>query len=195
MPGAEHMGREKNAADTKVFIITHSDLLWMNIKKEWIPLLLFKLMVWIFVPIFVVGAGFSYGTVSPDFCESFFCLAVSHPFFILFSWHMEQVLVTALKLWLYCMAAGWQFCDHDRWHAQSTSPCCPRGKCPPGGNGLYQKVLCVTATAPEEARYLHEPEGRCRFFHLVHTGSSTADVWLSFRQPPLGFSETQGSCG
>lgn len=33
-PGAEHMGRERNAADTKVFIVSHSDLLWMNIKKE-----------------------------------------------------------------------------------------------------------------------------------------------------------------
>lgn len=38
-PGAENMGRERNAAGTKVFIVSHSDLLWMNIKKEWMPLL------------------------------------------------------------------------------------------------------------------------------------------------------------
>lgn len=30
-PGAEHMGRENNAADTKVFIVWHSDLFRMNI--------------------------------------------------------------------------------------------------------------------------------------------------------------------
>lgn len=33
-PGAEHMRREKNAADTKVFIKWHSDLLRMDIKKR-----------------------------------------------------------------------------------------------------------------------------------------------------------------
>lgn len=33
-PGAEHMGREGNAADTKVFIVSHSDLFWMIVKKE-----------------------------------------------------------------------------------------------------------------------------------------------------------------
>lgn len=30
-PGAERMGGERNAADTEVFIVSHSDLSWMNI--------------------------------------------------------------------------------------------------------------------------------------------------------------------
>lgn len=30
-PGAERMGGERNVADTEVFIVSHSDLSWMNI--------------------------------------------------------------------------------------------------------------------------------------------------------------------
>lgn len=96
------MGREKNAADTKVFIVSHSDLLWMNLKKEWIPLLLFKLTVWI-VPIFVVGAGFSLCCCVSRFLWVFVLLSLICSSFYS-HWHMEQVLVTALKCWLCCMA-------------------------------------------------------------------------------------------
>lgn len=109
-PCAEHIGREKNAADTKVFILWHSDLLRTNVKKEWIPLLLFKLAVWI-VPTVVVDAGFSLWCCVSRFLWTFFpCPAISHSSSSFCShWLMEQVLVTAVKLWSYCMVTSWQF--------------------------------------------------------------------------------------
>lgn len=153
-------------------------------------------MIWR-VPIFVVGAGLSLWYCVSRFLWIFFFVLLSliGSLFCLFSVTHEAssshntktlVILHGDQLAVLVIVTG---------GTQSTSLCCPWGKCPPGGNELYQKVCCVTVTAPEEACYPQEPEGRCRFFHLVHTGSSMANVWLSFRQPPQCFSERHGSCG
>jgi len=105
------------------------------------------------------------------------CLEIPHGFFILLSFrhaasstsgaeplaalHGDQLADVML------VAGGMQ---------GAQAPTVPEGNVPREENGLRQKARCVTAAAPEEACCLHEAEGWRRFPHLVHAGSSMADV-------------------